>query len=58
MGRLIEWLPPHPHILRKTRRKKAKNISYYKQEKLAANVTIDGKGIVARLMRRAHDKAG
>lgn len=56
--RLVEWLAPHLHTLRRTRRKKSKNIAYYKQEKLAAHVTINGMGVVARLMRKSHDKAG
>lgn len=47
------WLePPHPHILHKTRKRKAKNISSYRQSKLAAHRTFNGKGCVARLIEK------
>lgn len=41
-----------PHALKRTRKRKAKNVSDYRQSKLAAHRTVNGKGCVARLMRK------
>jgi hypothetical protein len=43
------WVVVEPHQLKRTRRKKAKKVSHYKQQKLVAHRTWGGKGLIARL---------